>query len=499
MPTLVTTDTVLCEGQSLELANAIPGSLTDYSWSPAAGLSNSTISNPVATPTSNTAYTLTATSPNNFCSQTATVNIDVVPASLEIVGDDLVELCLGETAELTANTSTNGAGFSWSPDSSLTSGTATTVTASPDQTTQYIATLVVGGCTLFDTVIVKVDSLPTVTTIQLIPDKETYCKDEIVSFVSPSIDIGFFPDIEFLWTPNDGSFLSDDNNFNLALSAQQTATYTRTIMNGNCSNTESVSITVIDPQVSLNTSDIEGCIGETVALIASGADNFTWNPGNGLTCTDCPDPTFTITNDGIITVTGETEGCTDMATIPVTINPTPACESMTITPMDSIAVGQDVELTIIHSGGANSTIEWSYNGVSTGLTGETVTITALEENNTFSATVTNEFGCACTFNQPVMAILPRNELPNVFTPDNDGFNDFFKVVFVPNQGNIQVKTLRVYNRWGELVYNNDSPTTGWDGTYKDKPAPSDVYVYFAEIELPNGTVEQMRGDVTLIR
>ena len=499
MPTLVSTDTVLCEGQSLQLANGIPGSLTDFSWSPAVGLNNPNISNPVATPTSNTTYTLTATSPNNFCTQTASIAIEVVPAELEIVGDDLIQLCLGETTELSATTSTNGVGFSWSPDSSLTSGTLTTVTASPDQTTQYSAELIVGGCTLFDTVTVQVDSLPSVTTIQLIPDKESYCKDEVVSFVSPSIDLGFFPDIEFLWTPNDGSFISDDNNFNLAISAQQTATYTRTITNGNCSNTESVSITVIDPEVNLNTSDIAGCIGETVALTASGADNFTWSPGNGLSCTDCPDPTFTINSDGIITVTGETEGCTDIATIPVAINPTPACDAMMISPMDSIAVGQDVELTIVHSGGPNSTIEWFYNGTSTGLTGETVTITALEENNTFSATVTNEFGCTCTFNQPVTAILPTNDVPNVFTPDNDGNNDFFKVVFVPNQGNVQVKNLRVYNRWGQLVYDNETPNTGWDGNHKDKPAPSDVYVYFVEIEFPNGTVEQRKGDVTLIR
>jgi len=234
-------------------------------------------------------------------------------------------------------------------------------------------------------------------------------------------------------------------------------------------------------------------------LTASGTDNYTWSPGNDLSCTDCPDPTFTINSDGNITVIGETEGCTDMATIPVTLNPTPACEAMTISPMDSIAVGQDVELTIVHSGGPKATMEWGVNGGSSGLTGATVTTTALEENNIFSATVTNEFGCACTFNQPVTAILPRNELPNVFTPDNDGFNDFFKVVFVPNQGNIQVKTLRVYNRWGDLVYNNENPDAGWDGTYKNKPAPADVYVYIAELEFPNGSVEIKQGDITLIR
>ena len=489
MPVLVTTDTVLCEGQSLELANAIPGSLTDYNWSPTTGLSNPNISNPIATPTSNTVYTLTATSPNNFCSQTATVNIEVVPASLEIEGDDFIQLCLGETVDLTANTSTNGVGLTWSPDSTLSSPTATTVTASPDQTTLYIAELIVGGCTLYDTVTVRVDSLPSTTAIDIIPEKDSYCLDEVVSFISPSIDIGFFPDIEFLWTPDDGSFISEADNFNLVISTQQSATYTRTITNGTCSNSESVSIIVNDPQVSLNTSEIEGCQGETFDLVASGTDTYSWSPGNGLDCTDCPNPTYTINGDGMLTVIGDIAGCTDMLTIPVILSPSPNCESLTISPMDSITVGQEVELTVVHSGGATSTIEWNYNGLPTGLSGETVTINANEVSNDFNAVVTNEFGCSCSISlNEVEAIEPINELPNVFTPDNDGNNDFFNVVFVPNQGNIQVRNLRVYNRWGEMVYERrnfepNNPSLGWDGFFDRKRMKPAIFIYRAEVEM----------------
>ena len=57
---------------------------------------------------------------------------------------------------------------------------------------------------------------------------------------------------------------------------------------------------------------------------------------------------------------------------------------------------------------------------------------------------------------------------------------------------------RIYNRWGQLVYDNDTPETGWDGNVNGNPAPSDVYVYKIVLNLPDGQVEET-GEVTLIR
>ena len=104
-------------------------------------------------------------------------------------------------------------------------------------------------------------------------------------------------------------------------------------------------------------------------------------------------------------------------------------------------------------------------------------------------------------------MLPNRAVPNIFSPDNDGENDFFNVTFFTgttpsmavDMGPIAVTTFKIFNRWGELVYNNENPTQGWDGMHNDEPAPSDVYIYMIEITLPNGSIESFQGDVTLIR
>ncbi|HFC00999.1 MAG TPA: hypothetical protein ENJ53_09370, partial [Phaeodactylibacter sp.] len=101
-PTIAAADTIICLGDSLVLASATPNSMTNYVWSPAAEITNPNESDAIAYPTANTLYTLTATSPNAYCSQTATVNVEVVPATLEIQGGNNYELCLGETVDLTA-------------------------------------------------------------------------------------------------------------------------------------------------------------------------------------------------------------------------------------------------------------------------------------------------------------------------------------------------------------------------------------------------------------
>lgn len=86
-------------------------------------------------------------------------------------------------------------------------------------------------------------------------------------------------------------------------------------------------------------------------------------------------------------------------------------------------------------------------------------------------------------------------MPNVFTPDSDGINDFFGPV---SEGAVEVLQFKIFNRWGEVVF-NENTSQGWDGKYKDKAAPSDVYVYTIEFIKGNGTRELMSGDVTLIR
>ena len=87
------------------------------------------------------------------------------------------------------------------------------------------------------------------------------------------------------------------------------------------------------------------------------------------------------------------------------------------------------------------------------------------------------------------------KIPNIFSPNNDGINDFFVPI---GNSKIEIETFKVYNRWGQLVYNNETPSTGWDGNFMGIPAPTDVYVYQI-IYTANAHQEMMNGDVTLVR
>lgn len=94
-------------------------------------------------------------------------------------------------------------------------------------------------------------------------------------------------------------------------------------------------------------------------------------------------------------------------------------------------------------------------------------------------------------------------IPNVFTPDNDGDNDIFSVF--PRPGTVRkVRSLAVYDRWGETLYINENfnpydGAIGWDGTFKGEPMNPAVFVWVVEIEYIDGVVELYKGDVTIVR
>ena len=92
--------------------------------------------------------------------------------------------------------------------------------------------------------------------------------------------------------------------------------------------------------------------------------------------------------------------------------------------------------------------------------------------------------------------------PTAFSPNGDGNNDYF-TLFGPI-GAKQVKVLRIYNRWGSLIFSRESfvlndQTLGWDGTYKGQPVEEGIYIYYAEVEFVNGKIVQVQGDVSVLK
>lgn len=108
----------------------------------------------------------------------------------------------------------------------------------------------------------------------------------------------------------------------------------------------------------------------------------------------------------------------------------------------------------------------------------------------------NEAGCTDTANLVVSVIInPLLDVPNAFTPGKFGING---IVSVRGFG-IGKMNWRIYNRWGQLVFQSASKRTGWNGYYKGVLQPTDVYTYTLDVEFTDGKKMQKTGDITLLR
>jgi gliding motility-associated-like protein len=108
----------------------------------------------------------------------------------------------------------------------------------------------------------------------------------------------------------------------------------------------------------------------------------------------------------------------------------------------------------------------------------------------------NQAGCPDTACQEVAAIVhPLLDVPNAFTPGRFGQNGIVKVVGF----GITHMTFRIYNRWGQVVFESNDRNIGWDGIFKGVVQPMDVYAYTLEAEFFDGTHATRKGDITLIR
>ena len=88
-------------------------------------------------------------------------------------------------------------------------------------------------------------------------------------------------------------------------------------------------------------------------------------------------------------------------------------------------------------------------------------------------------------------------VPNIFSPNQDGINDFFNLI---TDSDILIEDMKVFNRWGELIYNNDNPDLGWDGTLNGSPTPPGVYIYQIIYTNSIGSRREIKtGDFTLLR
>ncbi|HQQ94318.1 MAG TPA: PKD domain-containing protein [Bacteroidia bacterium] len=113
---------------------------------------------------------------------------------------------------------------------------------------------------------------------------------------------------------------------------------------------------------------------------------------------------------------------------------------------------------------------------------------------TVTLTITDERGCKDVL-EKVIDITMLPQLPTAFSPNNDGNND----VFILKGGPFEKVLFRVYNNWGELLFETNDQTLGWDGKWNGVDQPVGVYLWTFVVDMYNNRQVRKTGDVTLIR
>lgn len=123
------------------------------------------------------------------------------------------------------------------------------------------------------------------------------------------------------------------------------------------------------------------------------------------------------------------------------------------------------------------------------------------QTTTYTFTAIDNIGCTDS-SSTTITVIPKQTIqniinvPNAFSPNNDGINDVFKPII---EGNISSYTLKIYNRWGNLIFETNDLNEGWNGNYKTITQELDVFVYTIIYQFENSTIKTKKGNVTLIK
>jgi len=454
---LITGNDTICDGGSTIL-DAGSG-FSDYLWS------DSSTSQTITVTQAGT-YTVTVTDTNG-CTGSSPPSIITVTAALTpiIIGPN--SFCIGNSVDLDG-----GAGYIaylWSDGSTsqtitvTQSGTFTVTVTDNNGCTGASSPFTITAGTSLNPVIVATGSV-------------NLCAGDTVILDAGN---GF---ATYSWSEGSAS---------QTITVSQADDYIVTVSDGNgCTGSDTITITV-SPQIIANAGiDIEICIGDTTELSASGGAAYLWRPAAGLNDSTIANPTTSPQSNTDYIVSIGDSFCFDTDTVRVSVNPLPL---ITVSNDTTINIGESTQL--FTEGG--TTYFWAPN---TGLSQTAVSnpVASPKETTTYIVEVIDSNGCI-NLDTVIITVIANGhiDIPTGFTPNGDGINDIFGVL-----GNIDLINqldLKVFNRWGQLVFESKNPSQGWDGTYKNKPQEIGTYVYLANVLYTDGTIDDLKGNVTLIR
>lgn len=298
---------------------------------------------------------------------------------------------------------------------------------------------------------------------------------------------------EWAWDFDDGGGSADYNTSYTYLS-NGVYTIRMNIKNQNgCVDTAYQEVIVNRTPIAEVTADTTICEGDTILLIAKGADIYQWEPSTALgrPNNDITEafPIRDISYDVYIRTVA---GCRDSNSVNIEVQPKP--EPYTL--MDTaLIIGEKVQFDVYS--GASFSYLWSPDSAISCINCPDPT-TMPFNSILYFVDISDPFNCFNSRDSVRVDIKVAFSLdfPKAFSPNGDGKND---KIFVRGWGLKELLELKIYNRWGEVVYESNDLNAGWDGTFRGQPQNVETYIYTIKALTFENEVLSKKGNFSLLR
>lgn len=462
---VVSVDTI-CPNESVQLS-ASGGTM--YQWIPSLYLSDPTVSNPICTPPVTTNYMVIAT---DLCgSDTAYASVIVYNEQVSAMNDTII--CIGNSVQLNAYGGTN---YNWYPNTFMNNPGSQSPNVTPSSSQMYFVDITSPfGCLYKDSVLITVETnIP----IPVLNNDTTICLGDFAILTAQGGNT-------VQWSP--ASLVVNPNSFvTLANPVQNTVFYA--FLSNSCGGIlDSTSVQVIQIFPSINP-DTTICPGDTAFLWASGGDFYSWSPSSTIQ-NPTSESAFAFPSENTLYTVQISNllGCTAALSTQVSIYQLPYVNA-------GVDVFQSYGVPVTLNGITNTTVyHWESIDSLSCIYCLNPTVRPEQSTNYILYVVDNN---GCENSDTVRVILDGVlYVPNTFTPNGDGINDFF----VTLGKDVDEFQMFIFDRWGLLIFETTDMNVHWDGTFKGAPVPIDTYVWKIDYSDFQKNFYNLIGHVNVVR